>query len=64
MIHSVPLQFQQQRRKGKAPVQSQGPTPSKVECQVLRAQLQQLQQEKEVALAPYNPPEFAINFEG
>ena len=31
VIHSVPLQFQPQRRKGKAPVQSQGPTPSNTE---------------------------------
>ena len=31
VIHSVPLQFQPQRRKGKAPVQSQGPTPSNAE---------------------------------
>ena len=46
VIRSVPLQFQPQRRKGQAPVQSQGPTPSKAEFQGLRAQLQQLQQEK------------------
>ena len=51
VIYSVPLQFQPQRRKGKAPVQSQGPTPSNAEFQGLRAQLQQLQQEKEAALA-------------
>ena len=51
MIHSVPLQFQPQRHKGKAPVRSQGPTPRNAEFQGLRAQLQQLQQEKEAALA-------------
>ena len=51
MIHSVLLQFKPQRRKGKAPVQGQGPTPSNAEFQVLQAQLQQLQQEKEAALA-------------
>ena len=51
VIYSVPLQFQPQRRKGKAPVRSQGPTPSNAEFQGLRAQLQQLQQEKEAALA-------------
>ena len=51
MIHSIPLQFQPQRRKGKGPVRSQGPTPSNAEFQGLRAQLQQLQQEKEAALA-------------
>ena len=46
VIHSVPLQFQPQRRKGKAPIRSQGPTPSNAEFQGLRAQLQQLQQER------------------
>ena len=51
VIHSVPLQFQPQCRIGKAPVRSQGPTPSNAEFQGLRAQLQQLQQEKEAALA-------------
>ena len=51
VIHSVPLQFQPQRRKGKAPVRSQGPTPSNAEFQGLRAQIQHLQQEKEAALA-------------
>ena len=51
MIHSVPLSFQPQRRKGITPVRSQGPTPSNTEFQGLRAQLQQLQQEKEAALA-------------
>ena len=51
MIHSVPLSFQPQRRKGNAPVRTQGPNPSNAEFQGLRAQLQQLQQEKEVALA-------------
>ena len=50
VIHSVPLQFQPQRRKGKAPARSQGPTPSNAEFQGLQAQLQQLQQEKEAAL--------------
>ena len=50
VIHSVPLQFQPQRRKGKAPIWSQGPTPSNVEFQGLQAQLQQLQQEKETGL--------------
>ena len=51
VIHSVLLQFQPQSRKGKAPVRSQGPTPSNAEFKGLRAQLQQLQQEKEAALA-------------
>ena len=51
VIHSVLLQFQLQRRKGKAPVWSQGPTSSNAEFQGLQAQLQQLQQEKEAALA-------------
>ena len=51
VIHSVPFQFQPQRREGKAPVRSQEPTFSNVEFQGLRAQLQQLQQEKEAALA-------------
>ena len=51
VIHSVLLQFQPQRRKGKAPVQSQARTYSNAEFQGLRAQLQQLQQEKEAALA-------------
>ena len=46
VIHSVPLQFQPQHRKGKAPARSQGPTCSNTEFQGLRAQLQQLQQEK------------------
>ena len=50
VIHSIPLQFQPQRRKGKAPEQSQGPTSSNAEFQGLQAQLQQLQQEKETAL--------------
>ena len=40
VIHSVPLQLQPQRRKGKAPVRSQGSTPSNAEFQGLRAQLQ------------------------
>ena len=31
VIHCVPLQFQPQRRKGKAPVRSQGPTPFNTE---------------------------------
>ena len=35
----------------KADAQSQGPTPSNAKFQGLRAQLQQLQQEKEAALA-------------
>ena len=35
VIHSVPLQFQPQPREGKAPVRSQGPTPSNVEFQGL-----------------------------
>ena len=43
VIHSAPLQFQPQRRKGKGPVRSQGPIPSNAEFQGLRAQLQQLQ---------------------
>ena len=51
VIHSVPLQFQPQRRKGKASVRSQGPTTSNIEFQGLQAQLQKLQQEKEAALA-------------
>ena len=51
VIHSVQLQFQPQCRKGKAPVRSQGPTSSNAKLQGLRAQLQQLQQEKEAALA-------------
>ena len=51
VIPSVPLQFQPQRRKGKAPIRSQGPTPSNAEFQGLRAQIQQLQQEKEAAQA-------------
>ena len=51
VIYSVALQFQPQRRKGKAPVRSQGPTPSNAEFQGLWAQLQQLQQKKEAALA-------------
>ena len=50
VIYSIPLQFQPQRRKGKAPVQSQGPSTRHVEFQGLRAQLQQLQQEKETVL--------------
>ena len=51
VIHSVPQQFQPQRCKGKAPARSQGPTPSNAEIQGLQAQLPQLQQEKEAALA-------------
>ena len=51
VIHSVPLQFERQRLKGKAPVRSQGPTPSNTEFQGLQAQIQHLQQEKEGALA-------------
>ena len=51
VIHSVPLQFQSQHCNGKAPVRSQGPTSINAEFQGLRAQLQQLQQEKEAALA-------------
>ena len=51
MIHNVRLQFQQQHRKGKAPVKSQEPTTSNTEFQGLRAQLQHLQKEKEAALA-------------
>ena len=51
VIYSVALQFQLQSCKGKAPVLSQGPTSSNAEFQGLRAQLQQLQQEKEAALA-------------
>ena len=51
VIHTVTLQFQPQRRKGKNPVRSQGPTPSNADFQGLRAQLQQLQQEKEAARA-------------
>ena len=51
VIHSIPLQFQFQRSKGKVPVRSQGPTPSNAEFQDLQAQFQQLQQEKEAALA-------------
>ena len=51
VIHSVPLLFQPQRHKRQAPVQSQGPTPSNAEFQGLWAQLQQLQQEKESAIA-------------
>ena len=35
VIHNVPLQFQPQCRKGKAPVRSQGPTPSNAEFQGL-----------------------------
>ena len=31
VIHNVPLQFQLPRRKGQAPVRSQGPTPSNAE---------------------------------
>ena len=53
MIHSVPLQFQPPGRKGKVPVRSQEPTPSNAEFQGLRAQLQQLQQEQEAALAQF-----------
>ena len=51
VIHSVPLQIEPQRRKGKAPARSQGPTPSNAEFQGLQAQLQQLQQEKQASLA-------------
>ena len=51
MIHSVPLQFQLQHRKGKVLVRKQGPTSSNSEFQGVRAQLQQLQQEKQAALA-------------
>ena len=51
VIHSVLSQFQPQRRKGKAPVRSQGPTHGNADFYGLWAQLQQLQQEKEVALA-------------
>ena len=51
VIHSVPLQFQPQGCKGKAPVLNQGPTPSNAKFQGLCAQLQQLQQDKEAALA-------------
>ena len=51
VIQSVPLQFQLLRQKGKAPAQSQGPTPNNAEFQGLQAQLQQLWQEKEAALA-------------
>ena len=46
VIHSVRLQFQPGRYKGKAPVQSLVPTPSNTEFQGLGAQLQQLQQER------------------
>ena len=51
VIYNVPLQFQSQRHKGKAPVRRQGPTPSNTEYQGLRAELRQLQQEKEAVLA-------------
>ena len=51
VIHSVPLQFQRQRRKGKGYIRSQGPTLSNAEFKGLQAQLQQLGQEKEAALA-------------
>ena len=51
VLHSVPLQFQEQYQRGKAPTQSQGPNPSNAQFQRLRAQLQQLQQEKEATLA-------------
>ena len=51
VIHIVPLQFQPRRHKGKALVHSLGPTASNAEFQALRAQLQQLQQEKEAGLA-------------
>ena len=44
VIPSLPLQFQLQCGKGKAPIQSQGTTLSNALCQGLRAQLQQLQQ--------------------
>ena len=50
VIHSVQVQFQPPCCKGKAPVRSQGPTPSYTEFQGLQAQLQQLQQEKEAPL--------------
>ena len=43
VIHSVPLQLQPQRRKGKAPVRSQGPTAGNAKFEGLLAQLQQLQ---------------------
>ena len=39
VIYRIPLQFQQQRRKGKVPVRSQGPTSSNAQFQGLRAQL-------------------------
>ena len=51
VIHSVPLLFQLQHRKGKAPARSQDPTSSNAVFRGLQAQLQQLQQEKEAALA-------------
>ena len=51
VIYSLSLLFQPQCRKGKASVLSQGPTLSNTEFQGLRAQLKQLQQEKEEALA-------------
>ena len=51
VMQSVPLQFQPQSWKGKAPARSQGPTPSNVEFQSPRGQLQELQQEKKAALA-------------
>ena len=51
VIYSVPLKFQLQYCKGNGPVQSQGPTRSNPEFQHLQTQLQQLQQEKEAALA-------------
>lgn len=52
IIHSVPLQFQPQRKgKGRVPTRHQTPIASNTEVQGMRAQLQQLQQEKEAALA-------------
>ena len=49
-IYRIPLQFQSQRHKGKAPVGSQGPTLMNTEFQGPQAQLQQRQQEQEAAL--------------
>ena len=49
IIHSAPLQFYPQR-KGKAPTRDQTPAPTMAEFRSMRAQIQNLQKEKEAAL--------------
>ena len=51
--YSVPVEFQPQRRKSKALAWSYRLTSSNAELQGLRAQLQQLQEDKQAALAQF-----------